>query len=217
MAIRKGSIALVSVSALVLAACAGPDGEVRQESVGGGILGGVVGAGLGALFSDNKRKGAAVGAVAGAALGTAIGNELAKQEEALAAAVGGAGVKIVNTGTELVLTLPEAITFDVDSAQVRSSSREIIFDVARNLQDYPNSTVNVTGHTDNTGTITYNKSLSERRALAVRDLLVNAGVSPARVLSFGAGETQPVASNATLDGRQANRRVEITITPTAAG
>lgn len=215
MSVKTKTVTALGASALFLAACAGPDGQVRQESVNGGFLGGIVGAGLGAIFSKDKSKGAKVGAVVGAAAGVAIGNELAKQEEALQASIGNSGVRIVNTGSELVLTLPEAITFDVDSALVQASTREIIFDVARNLQEYPNSTVNVTGHTDNTGTVNYNKDLSARRAQAVSNLLINAGVSASRINAFGAGEASPVASNETLTGRQANRRVEITITPTS--
>lgn len=216
MTLRAKGIAVLSVTTLVLVGCTGPDGKVRDESVGGGVLGGIIGAGLGALVSNDKSKGAKIGAVLGAGVGAAIGNDLAKQQEALNASLGGTGVKIVNTGSELVLTLPEAITFDVDSAQVRASSREIIFDVARNLQQFPNSAINVTGHTDNTGTVNYNRDLSERRANAVTSLLINAGVNPGRIQTFGAGEGRPVASNGSFEGRQANRRVEITITPTSS-
>jgi len=216
MFLKSKKIAVLGATALVLTACTGPDGQVREESVQGGVLGGLVGAGLGSIFSKDKSKGAKIGAVVGAAAGVALGNELAKQEEALQSSIGGTGVEIVNTGNELILRLPEAITFDVDSAQVKANSREIIFDVARNLQEFPNSTVNVTGHTDNTGTSSYNKDLSVRRANAVMNLLVNAGVSGARINSFGAGETVPIATNLSLEGRQANRRVEITITPTSA-
>ncbi len=215
MSIKTRGIAVLGASALVLTACTGPDGQVREESVGGGVLGGILGAGLGAIISKDKSKGAKIGGVIGAAAGVAIGNDLAKQEEALQAAVGNSGVRIVNTGSELILTLPEAITFDVGSAFVRGSSREIIFDVARNLQEFPNTSVNVTGHTDNTGTTSYNQKLSQDRAESVSDLLANAGVDRGRIATFGAGENQPVASNLTLDGRQANRRVEITITPTS--
>jgi len=213
MSIKTRGIAVLGASALVLTACTGPDGQVREQAVGGGVLGGILGAGLGAIISKDKSKGAKIGGVIGAAAGAAIGNDLAKQEEALQASLGGSGVRIVNTGSQLVLTLPEAITFDVDSAFVRGSSREVIFDVARNLQEFPNTSVNVTGHTDNTGTSSYNQSLSQRRAESVGELLVNAGVERGRIVTFGAGENQPVASNETFDGRQANRRVEITITP----
>ena len=87
--------------------------------------------------------------------------------------------------------------------------------MAGSLNRYPNTTVNVVGHTDNTGEAAYNQSLSERRAQAVASVLISAGVSPARIRSIGRGEDQPVASNLTAEGRQQNRRVEIIITPTS--
>jgi len=151
--------------------------------------------------------------VAGAALGGAIGAQLDKQQKDLQQAIGGSGARIVNTGSQLIVSLPEAITFPVDSASVKPSLQDDIRAIGFNLQEYPNSSVRVVGHTDNTGTKAYNKDLSVRRANAVRNILLNSGVSGNRVRAVGRGENQPIATNATAEGRQANRRVEIVITP----
>jgi outer membrane protein OmpA-like peptidoglycan-associated protein len=88
--------------------------------------------------------------------------------------------------------------------------------VADNLRSYPDSTVQVVGHTDNTGSASYNQALSERRANAVADILMNGGVAFERIQTYGRGENQPVASNLTEEGKRQNRRVEIVILPTAA-
>ena len=91
--------------------------------------------------------------------------------------------------------------------------RDTLDKVAQSLVQYPDSLIDVTGHTDSTGSSTYNQTLSENRARAVADYLASRGVAAGRVRSQGYGETQPVASNATEEGRSANRRVEIKIVP----
>jgi len=105
--------------------------------------------------------------------------------------------------------------FDSDSAAIQPSVQGDLRAVARNLIEYPDSTVAVIGHTDDTGSAEYNQGLSERRAEAVAGVLVQQGVAPARVRASGLGETQPVASNSTPEGRQQNRRVEVIIRPNA--
>ena len=110
--------------------------------------------------------------------------------------------------------MPDGILFDVDSAAIRASLQSDIRALARNLQAYPDTTVDVVGHTDNTGSAGYNKDLSSRRAQAVAGVLLEQGVSPASVRAFGRGEDDPVASNLTPEGRQLNRRVEVIIRPT---
>ncbi len=120
---------------------------------------------------------------------------------------------IQNTGEELIVTLPEGILFDTDSAAIRAMLQSDLRALAQNLQTYPDTTVDVIGHTDNTGSSGYNMDLSSRRASAVAGVLLEEGVAPWRVRSFGRGETEPVASNLTPEGRQQNRRVEIFIRP----
>lgn len=204
---------VVSLSgAMALSGCTNPDGTANNTNTG--VLGGAaLGALVGSQVGNNSGRGAVVGALIGAAAGGAIGNQLDAQEQALRAQMGGSGAVITNTGSQLIVTLPEQITFAVDSAQVKSSFVGSLQTLAANLQSYPNTTVEVVGHTDSTGDAGYNQSLSERRAASVRSVLINSGVSSGRVRAFGLGENQPVASNSTASGRQANRRVEIYITP----
>lgn len=199
--------------ALGLAACANPDGSPNRTT-SGALIGGLTGAAAGNLIGEDSR-GTLIGGAVGAAAGAAIGNRLDAQEQALQQSIGGTGAGIVNTGSQLIVSLPESITFATDSAAVMPGFISSLQSVAQNLQAYPNSTVQVIGHTDNTGTAAYNQGLSERRAQSVSSVLINAGVSPGRIQSFGRGLNQPVASNATPEGRAANRRVEIVITPTA--
>lgn len=207
----KLPLTIAVVASLGLAGCTNEDGT--RNNTGTGVL---AGAGAGALVGQligKDTKGTAIGAVAGAALGGAIGAQLDKQQKDLQRAIGGSGARIVNTGSQLIVSLPEAITFPVDSATVKPSLRDDIRAIGFNLQDYPNSSVRVIGHTDNTGSNAYNKDLSIRRATAVRDILLSSGVRGNRVRAVGRGENQPIATNATAAGRQANRRVEIVITP----
>lgn len=208
----KTMMVVVLSGAMALSGCTNPDGTTNNTGTGA-IGGAALGAVIGSRVGNNSTRGAVVGALIGAAAGGAIGNQLDAQEAALRAQMGGSGAVITNTGSQLIVTLPEQITFAVDSAQVKSSFVGSLQTLAANLQSYPNTTVEVVGHTDSTGDSAYNQSLSERRAASVRSVLINSGVSAGRVRAFGLGENQPVASNATAAGRQANRRVEIYITP----
>lgn len=212
MTLIKTPIVIAMVAGLGLSACTNPDGTTNNAGTGA-LIGAGTGAALGAAVSGNSGRGAVVGGILGGLLGGAIGDDLDRQEAALRQQMGGSGVSIVNTGSQLIVTLPEAITFPVDSAQLRSSMVSSLNALAQNLQQYPNTTVEIVGHTDSTGEASYNQQLSERRAVSVRAVLVNGGVPSRRLQAYGQGETNPVASNNTSSGRQQNRRVEIFITP----
>ncbi|MFS4438123.1 OmpA family protein [Paracoccaceae bacterium GXU_MW_L88] len=205
--------ALGAVSALVLSACTNPDGTYNRTQTGAAI-GALTGAAIGIEASDNDKKGALLGAAAGAAAGAGIGNVLDRQEAALRQQLGNSGVGITNTGQQLVVNLPESITFATDSSTVAPAFENTIAQLAQNLQQYPNSTISVIGHTDSTGEASYNQALSERRANAVAGKLMGYGVSAARISAYGQGEASPIASNDTAAGRQQNRRVEVVIRPT---
>ena len=196
--------------AVTLAGCTNPDGTPYNTGTGA-ATGAVVGGLFGRAVSDNKAAGTIIGGVIGGAIGGAIGADLDKQEAALRASMGNS-VSIINTGSQLIVSLPESITFATNSAVVKSSLVSDLNTLARSMNSYPNTTIEVVGHTDNTGTSAYNQALSEQRARAVRGVLINT-VNPNRVVAYGVGETRPVASNASAEGRQANRRVEIFITP----
>lgn len=207
--------------ALVLAACTpvetySPDPNQRTRE--GALTGAGIGALAGLLTGDTakeRRNRALVGAAVGGLAGGVIGNNLDRQAAELQAEINDGRVRIVNEGDRLVVTMPEGILFATDSASVNSSIRGDLFTVADNLNRYPNSVVQVIGHTDNTGPAGYNQDLSQRRANAVADILVSGGVSGGRISSIGRGEDQPVASNYTAEGRAQNRRVEIIIIPNA--
>jgi outer membrane protein OmpA-like peptidoglycan-associated protein len=191
-----------------------PNAKTKQ----GAALGAGIGAALGALTGrDGDRTEAAVkGAILGGAAGGIIGNRLDKQEADLRQSIGNDNVQITNTGDRLIVTLPQDILFAVDSFAVRPDLQRDLGAVAGNLQAYPDSTVQIVGHTDSDGDAGYNQTLSERRANAVADVLLNNGIPFSRIQTFGRGETQPVSSNLTPEGKSQNRRVEIVILPTAA-
>ncbi|MBF9036058.1 OmpA family protein [Rhodobacterales bacterium HKCCE2091] len=187
-----------------------PSARQQQGLMTGALLGGLLGA---AVDDDNRARGAIVGAAGGALAGGAIGTYLDRQAADLRAAMASDEVIITNTGQELRVVMPEGILFDFDSANVRADLQRDIRALARNVITYRETTVDVVGHTDDTGSESYNMDLSTRRAAAVAGILLEEGVIPSRVRSYGRGELDPVASNATPEGRQQNRRVEVIIRP----
>lgn len=216
---RTPILFLSGASLLLATACTDPayvDGgtDPNRKTKQGAVIGGLIGAATGAAVSDSKGKGALLGGAIGALGGAAIGNALDKQEAELRQQLGN-DVQIVNTGDRLILTMPQDILFAVDSFNIRPDLRTDLFKVADSLQKYPDTRVQVVGHTDSDGAASYNQSLSERRANTVADVLINGGVRASRIRAFGRGEDQPVASNLTAQGKAQNRRVEIVILPTA--
>ncbi|MEL7098189.1 MAG: OmpA family protein [Pseudomonadota bacterium] len=190
-----------------------PAGENTQRGAG---IGAAAGALIGALTNDsNRARGAIAGAVVGGAIGAGIGYSLDQQEADLRAQLQDDRVTITNTGDRLIVTFPQDITFASGSFAVRPELRPDLLSLARNLQQYPQSTVQVVGHTDSDGDDAFNQQLSERRANAVADVLMNGGVPFERIQTFGRGESQPIASNDTSTGKAQNRRVEIVILPNA--
>jgi outer membrane protein OmpA-like peptidoglycan-associated protein len=216
LATRRLPLALGFVSLLALTACQAPlPGQTNENATTGAAVGALLGAGVGALTGDDREdaiRNAAIGAVIGGGLGAVGGDSLDRQEAELRAQLG-ANVGIVNTGSQLIVTMPQDILFAIDSATLTPTLIGDLQDVARSLNNYPNTTVQVVGHTDNTGDAAYNQRLSEQRAQSVASVLINGGVAPARLQIVGRGENNPIASNQTAEGRQQNRRVEIIITP----
>ena len=215
------SSALAGSALLILSGCVTPESAANSKpgdnTTAGTIMGGLIGAIAGMEMSSksDRKKGAIVGAIVGAAACNAIGQTLDEQAADLRRDLNNKQVNVTNTGSELIVTMPQDILFALDSAAVRSDLRRDLGVVAGNLQAYPNSTISIEGHTDNTGTANYNRILSQRRANAVADILVNNGVPPARLYAVGRGENEPVASNLSATGRAQNRRVEIVIRPNA--
>ena len=225
MSIYKYSTVAILGAALALSACTNPASLGTGEPVSdpnantkqGALIGGLVGAGVGALSnSSNKPLAVLGGAAAGAFAGGAIGNQLDKQAAELRQQLGNDEIGIVNTGDRLIVSLPNDITFDTDSYAVRPSLQSDLGKVADSLLQYPDTRVQVVGHTDSDGEAGYNQTLSERRANAVADRIQAGGVRYDRIETLGQGEDQPLASNLTEDGKAQNRRVEIVVIPTSA-
>ena len=209
----KFTIGLATLA--LVAACQTTNPNNNQNRDQGALIGAGVGALAGIIAGDSvdeRRRNAVLGAAIGATGGAVIGNQLDRQEEELRRSLGG-NVGIVNNGSNLTVTLPQDILFATNSTAVSASAQSDVRTLANSINQYPNTTVNVIGHTDNVGDAAFNLDLSQRRAQAVTSVLLNAGVSPSRVRSIGRGEDAPIATNLSAEGRQQNRRVEIVITP----
>tara|TARA_R110002020_G_scaffold327121_4_gene542842 strand:+ start:20337 stop:21014 length:678 start_codon:yes stop_codon:yes gene_type:complete len=210
---------------VALGACTSPNGSIlaqdndpNQRLKNGALIGAASGAVIGALSKGdgNRDQGALRGAIIGGALGAGAGALLDKQERDLRASLGNDNVTINNTGDRLIVTLPQDILFATGSSAVRPDLQRDLAAVAGNLQAYPDSTVQIIGHTDSDGEASFNQQLSESRANAVASVLLNNGISSRRIQSYGRGESQPIASNLNAQGKAQNRRVEIVILPNAA-
>ncbi len=216
MKTSRVALSTALVAALTLTACGDMTNDPNRNAKTGAAVGAGLGGLVGALFGDDpegRRTGALAGAIIGAGAGAAVGSRLDQQEADLRQQLGNDRVDIENTGDSLVVTLPQDILFATDSANLRPDLRADLRTVAGSLQAYPDTTVQVIGHTDNVGDPGYNIRLSERRAQSVADVLRGEGVAASRIRTLGQGDTQPVASNLTAEGRQQNRRVEIVILP----
>ncbi|RAH37216.1 OmpA family protein [Halomonas sp. SL1] len=196
-------------------------GETQRSQTGtGATIGAVVGAAAGALSGDgstSRRDRALIGAAVGAAAGGGIGAYMDKQEEQLRQSMEGTGIGVERQGNDIILNMPSSVTFGFDSSELTMQARNALNDVSSVLTQYPETRVNIAGHTDSTGDASYNQRLSERRAQAVGSYLSQSGVASNRLYMNGYGENQPVASNETEAGRAQNRRVEITLTPMTQG
>ncbi|MGZ9812279.1 OmpA family protein [Pseudoroseicyclus sp. H15] len=201
--------------AIGLAACEPVPGQGTQNANQGALIGAGIGAVGGLLTGDDSReraRNAVIGAAAGATVGGVAGTILDRQEAELRNQLG-SNVGIVNNGTSLTVTMPNDILFPVDSATLTGQLQSDLRALAQSLNNYPNSRVQVIGHTDSDGAAAYNQDLSERRAQSVASVLISAGVAPGRISTIGRGEAAPIASNLDAAGKARNRRVEVVITP----
>lgn len=180
---------------------------------GAGAVGGAVIGALSGSDSKERKKRALIGAGVGALAGGGVGYYMDVQEAKLRQRLQGTGVSVTRVGNEIVLNMPGNVTFATDSANISSNFYPVLESVFLVFQEYESTLIEVTGHTDNTGSAQYNQTLSERRANSVADYFRSRGVNGQRFLVFGAGETRPVASNSTASGRAQNRRVEIRLSP----
>ncbi|MEM7426510.1 MAG: OmpA family protein [Pseudomonadota bacterium] len=188
--------------------------KISNTAIGTGA-GAVAGATAGILI-DGSRKAALIGAGIGALTGGSIGLYMDKQEADLRNRLRDSGVSVTRVGNDIILNMPSNITFDVNRSEIKPQFYEVLNSVAIVLNEYNQSLVDITGHTDSDGSDGYNQELSEKRAASVSRYLVTQLVDGRRLETRGAGETQPVAPNTTQAGKAQNRRVEIKIVPLTA-
>lgn len=215
----KLSVVLLT-AALPLAACT-TNPETGNKTISKSVIGGLGGALGGYLLGDliggkrdrtEKILGAGIGAVAGAG----VGYYMDEQEKKLRRQTAGTGVGVTRDGDQLVLDMPSEITFATGSANLDPTFRTTLDNVAATLTEYEKTYVDVMGHTDSTGSDAFNQTLSEQRSSSVANYLSQRGVQQARLATKGFGESQPRASNTTVEGRASNRRVEIRLVPVTA-
>lgn len=189
--------------------------EKTSNATKGSIIGAIGGAAIGAATSSksDRGKGALIGAASGATIGGGVGYYMDKQEAELRRKLEGTGVRVVRNGDEIELVMPGNITFDLNESSIKPSFSGTLESVALVLKEYDKTIIQIEGHTDSSGSDSYNQLLSERRASSVRDFLLNQGIEPKRTRAVGYGERYPVASNDTAAGREQNRRVELTLVP----
>ena len=189
--------------------------QVSKTVIGTGV-GAATGAALGAIggaIAGKPGKGAAIGAGVGALAGMGVGAYMDRQEAILRQKLAGTGVRVVREGNNLRLIMPGNITFATNSAEIAPQFYSTLNAVALVLKEFPETLIEVTGHTDSTGSEEYNLQLSQQRANSVAQYLIAQGIAPNRILAKGMGESMPIAPNDTPEGRAANRRVEIRIQP----
>ncbi len=211
---------LIAAAAVMIVGCQTLDPYTRETKTSsatkGAIIGAVSGAVVGLVSGDDsveRRKRALIGAGVGALAGGAIGYYMDRQEAKLRAELEGTGVSVVRMGDNITLNMPGNVTFATNSSDLSPGFFDVLTSVSKVLDEFDQTVVEVAGHTDSTGSDAYNQGLSERRANSVAQFLTSRGVDRQRMITVGMGERMPVADNATAEGRQANRRVEITMVP----
>ena len=193
-------VSIVLLAALIVSGCKTLDAYTREEK------------------TSSATKGALIGAAAGAVVGLMTGDDAYqdRQEAELRAELEGTGVSVTRIGDNITLNMPGNVTFATDSSDLSPAFFDVLTSVGKVLNEYESTIVEVAGHTDSTGSDAYNQQLSERRAASVASYLRSQNVRGDRIITIGMGEQRPVADNSSSSGRQANRRVEITMVPIAA-
>ena len=202
-------ISVLMLCAAVLLSGCGASNTVKGTAIGVGG-GAAVGAGVGKI-AGNTALGAIIGAAVGGTAGALIGKKMDKQKKELEASIPDATVETVNNGEAIKVTFDSGILFATNSSTVSDASKSALRNFASSLNSNPDTNIKIIGHTDITGRVEYNQTLSEKRAKSVYDYLLNQSVSSNRMQFEGKGITEPVADNSTAAGRQQNRRVEILI------
>lgn len=218
-------LVLATIAAsLVLGACTTINPYTREEQTSKAVKGAAIGAGVGAVIglvtgddSLERKQHALIAAGIGALAGGGVGYYMDVQEAKLRQELEGSGVSVNRIGDNLTLNMPGNVTFDSNSSDLKPGFFQVLDSVGKVLAEYEQTVVEVAGHTDSTGSDGYNQALSERRASTVAQYLESRGVIDLRLIRAGMGEGYPVASNDNAEGRQLNRRVELTLVPLTTG
>lgn len=221
MKMRSLGITMIAAGlAGVLVGCQTLDPYTQESKTSNATKGALIGAAAGAVVglasgddAVERRQRALIGAGVGALAGGAIGNYMDRQEAKLREELQGSGVSVTRIGDNITLNMPGNVTFATDSADLRPEFFDVLGSVSKVMKEFDKTVVEVAGHTDSTGTDAYNQGLSERRAGSVAQYLTAQGIDRRRLITIGLGESMPVADNSMASGRQANRRVEITMVP----
>jgi outer membrane protein OmpA-like peptidoglycan-associated protein len=208
---------------VALTACTTLDPYTREEETSKAqrqaVIGAAAGAAVGLLTGDSsmeRKQRALIGAGLGALAGAGVGTYMDRQEAKLRAELERTGVSVTRIGDNITLNMPGNITFATNSADLNAGFFDVLNSVSLVVDEFDQTVIEVAGHTDSTGSDEYNQQLSERRAAAVAAYLRTRNVLADRIITVGAGESRPVASNDTDAGRQQNRRVELTLVPLTA-
>ena len=210
-------VAVVAAALIAVAACetVNPytnETQTSKAAKGAGI-GAAAGAVVGLLTKGDKLQNALIGAGVGALAGGGVGYYMDVQEKKLRDRMAGTGVTVTRMGDNITLNMPSNITFALNSSDLNAQFFNALDGVSMVLKEYDKTVIEVAGHTDSSGSDQYNQALSERRAQSVAGYLSSHGVKTQRLITLGAGEGHPVASNDSEQGRASNRRVELTIVP----
>jgi outer membrane protein OmpA-like peptidoglycan-associated protein len=219
--ISARSLAAAGVLIAFVSGCTTVNPYTREEQTSkaakGAGIGAAAGAVVGLLTKGDKLENALIGAGVGAIAGGGVGYYMDVQEAKLRQKLEGTGVSVTRMGDNITLNMPSSITFALNSADLNAQFYNALDGVSMVLKEYNKTVVEVAGHTDSSGSDQYNQALSERRAQSVATYLGSHGVDGKRLMTVGAGEGHPIASNDTEQGRAANRRVELTIVPVTKG
>ncbi|TPD73030.1 cell envelope biogenesis protein OmpA [Stenotrophomonas maltophilia] len=221
------NVALALMSAAVLSACATGGSYVQSDPYGNpteqqnrtgrnALIGTAIGVAAGLLSGDSateRRQHALIGAGIGALSGAAVGQYQDRQERALRERTANTGIDVERQGDNIMLNLPDGITFDFGKSALKPQFYGSLNGVADTLRDYNQTMIEVVGHTDSIGSDAVNNRLSKERADSVAQYLIGQGVQSVRIETLGAGKAYPIADNSTDAGRAKNRRVEIRVIP----
>jgi len=219
-------IRLIALFLLIvfLSGCTTTNPYTREQKMSnattGATIGAVVGAAAGALTGGNsreRRQRALLGAGVGALTGGGVGYYMDRQEQKLRMQLENTGVSVTRNGDSIILNMPGNVTFNTDSSMIRGSFYDVLSSVVLVVKEFDKTIIEIAGHTDSTGSDQYNQNLSEQRASSVGQYFMAQGIDRMRIMTKGYGESRPIADNSSEQGKQLNRRVELTLVPLTQG